>query len=117
MSSLPRDLSIADCIVDVGEEGKRFQTMDEQHDYICKELIAMARDGHDKEDGWTVLSRVEPEGIDVYERKVSWSSTPQMRSRWTASCGMEKIAAFFLSGKVDESQSLESECQLPWTHM
>ena len=83
--------------------------MEEQNKFFCEEMIAMAREGHDGEDGWTKLSRVEPEGIDVFERKVSWSQASHLRSRWTASCGVEKVGEFFLTGQSDKSVLFDSE--------
>ena len=86
--------------------------MEEQNKFFCREMIAMARGGHDEEDGWTKLSRLEPEGIDVFERKVTWSPAYQMRSRWTASCGVEHVAGYFLSGADEQGSVFESESRL-----
>ena len=72
-------------------------------------MTAMARDGHDEEDGWTKLSRLEPEGIDVFERKVSWSQTRQLRSRWTASCALEKVGEYYLAGESIKKKLWDGE--------
>ena len=108
-NAIPKDLTIDDCIVDVGEGVERFKTMEEQNEHFCERMIAMARDGHDEEDGWAKVTRLEPEGIDVFEREVKWSTTPQMRSRWMASCGLQKVAQYFLSGVGNESVYWKSE--------
>ena len=105
LSEIPKRLKLADCIVDVGGGVKRFESMKEQNKYFCREMVAMARDGHDEEDGWRKLSRLEPEGIDVFDRRVEWSRVPQMRSRWKAACGVGKVGRFLFSG-VSEKELL-----------
>ena len=93
LTNLPRDLTLADCIVNVGEEGvETFKNMDEQNTYMGAKMVEMARGGVDKENGWTLLSRLQPEGVEVFERTVSWSPAAQLRSRWTTHCDMEKVA-------------------------
>ena len=97
IANLPTNLTVGDLIVDVGGDVGKFKTMKDQNAYFVAKMLKMAREGHDDEDGWTFKSRVQPEGVDVYERKVEWSPVAQLRSRWTASCSVEKVAEYLTS--------------------
>ena len=94
LASIPTDLTTADCIVEVDGANGQFKTIDEQHEFFVKKMRRMARQEHDEEDGWAFYSRVEPEGVDVFERQVDWSPVSQLRSRWTARCGVDTFGEY-----------------------
>ena len=109
LKNMPKDLTLTDLIVDVGSGAEKFKTLKEQNKYFATRMQEMAREGHDKEDGWAFLARVEPEGVDVFERKVEWSPVPQMRSRWTALCAVDEVAKFLLSDKSRAQKQFSSK--------
>ena len=96
LASLPKTLTADDCLVDVDRGLGKFKNIDDQNEHFVKEMLAMAREGRDKDDGWKLLARLEPESIDVHEREVPWSSVTQMRSRATASCGVDQVGDFLM---------------------
>ena len=109
---------LTDCLVKVEGAAAAFKTIEEQNEHFAEEMKLMAREGHDDEDGWKLATRFEQEELDVHERKVEWSSTVQLRSRWTARCDPQKLANFIL---FDESTQLHklngkfmSESCNPW---
>ena len=96
LAILKEDFTVDDCLVDVGGKGGKFKTVEQQHEHFVEKMLLMAREGKDDEDGWKLLSRLEPEGMDVHERDVDWSPVAQLRSRWTASCGVDKVGEYLL---------------------
>ena len=106
LASIPTDLTTADCIVEVDGANGQFKTIDEQHEFFVKKMRRMARQEHDEEDGWAFYSRVEPEGVDVFERQVDWSPVSQLRSRWTARCGVDTFGeyAVYSQGQIVNSE-------------
>ena len=74
IANIPSDLTIADCIVDVGGGVGKFKTIEEQNAYFAGKMLEMGReeDSADKENGWKLWWRLEAEEIDVYEREVAW---------------------------------------------
>ena len=95
-----KTFSLTDCLVKVEGAAAAFKTIEEQNKYFAEKMKLMAREGHDEEDGWHLATRFEEKELDVHERKVEWSNTVQLRSRWTAMCGSEKLANSIL---FDES--------------
>ncbi len=82
VANMPKDLTIQDCLIDK----EKFPTIDAQRTYFRERMLAMARHGHDEEDGWTFASKTQMKGLpaeqqlDVYEREVKWSKVKQLRS-------------------------------------
>ena len=70
---------------------------EEQRDYYATKMRAMARSGHDDEDGWRFFGKTiqvgvpEDEQLDVYARDVEWSAASQLRSCVEASFGVETV--------------------------
>ena len=88
-----KTFSLTDCLVKVEGAAAAFKTIEEQNKYFAEKMTLMAREGHDEEDGWQLATRFEEEEeLDVHERKVEWSNTVQLRSRWTARVSMQHVA-------------------------
>ncbi len=82
IANMPKNLTIQHCLIDK----EKYPTIDAQRAYFRERMLAMARHGHDEEDGWTFLSKTQMKGLlaerqlDVYEREVKWSNVKQLRS-------------------------------------
>ena len=96
-------LTIEDCIVDVGKD-VTFKTIEEQNVHFSQKMREMARYDRDEEGGWSLLTRLEAEEIDVYERKVTWSNTVQLRSRCTVpQHGVDEVGHFIRDSDRDDN--------------
>ena len=85
-------LSAPDFLVDATE----FPTIDAQRKHHSDRIRAMAREGHDDDDGWEFVSCAKggeagASEIEVYRRSVEWSAAPQYRSETTVGAPVETI--------------------------
>ena len=100
VAKMPKDLTIRDCLVD----STRHATIEDQRTYFCKRMLKMAREGHDKEDGWTISSKTQMAGLphgqqlDVYERRVPWSKAKQLRSVVQTTFTCDDVFGWLLAG-------------------
>ena len=76
-------MTLEDCICDK----ERHATLKEQSDHFAKDMVDAASSSLDAENGWTLCGKTIEHGVrhddqlDVYERRVEWSATAQMRSQ------------------------------------
>lgn len=80
VSALPA-LVEKDCLIEVMDDtGKAstFSTLKEQHLFMERRMLEMARQGHDEEDGWSFTCNVDA-GVSLYQRSVPWSNGKQWR--------------------------------------
>ena len=98
----PQEFTISECIIDKA----KYSTIEEQRDDISKQLLMMARTGHDEEDGWEHWAEAEVPadptmtGISVYEREVDWSPVEQLRSSLETKFTVEIIFEYLVAAQL-----------------
>ena len=81
-AGMPTDLTLDDCIINKSRD----KTIEGQRVYFSEKMRRMARHGFDDEDGWEFYCKTSTHSVrdenqlDVYARKVVWSSAHQLRS-------------------------------------
>ena len=109
----PKELTLADCIVDKTAHS----SIAEQRLHYREEMHRMARSGHDEEDGWTKWGRttqanVEDEHqLDIYERKVGWSSVRQSRTVANADFEVREVFEYLVGALLGDVNALLDRLQ------
>ena len=60
------ELKLDDCIVDKSTH----KTLEEQDAFYSRVMLEHAREGHDQEDGWSLVATVQPQNVEIYGRDV-----------------------------------------------
>ena len=109
IAKLPRDFTLSDCIVDRSLHA----TMEEQRADFGEQMQTIARGGLNEEEGWeyfgkTVQHRAsEEEQLDVYAKRVEWSTTSQLCTRVETTFPMEKVFEHLINNFLKASFEVE----------
>ena len=80
LANMPRNLTIQDLIVD----RTKHSSIEEQREAFRTRMLDLATEGRDEEDGWKFYAETDARNVerqlDIYARKVAWSSVPTLRT-------------------------------------